>query len=143
MRQKLTGVNWHRWQVAARIADVAAAPPVQALMGLRAAVGGGAWLAPRLSTKMFGLDPDGNPQAPYLGRLFGIRDVALAVGLNASRGEARSLWLRLGIGCDLADALAGVLAGRRGDLPPFTTALVTGTALAAAGLGAAALRSES
>jgi hypothetical protein len=121
---------------------MASAQPAQALMGIRAAVGTGAWMTPRLSAKMFGLDPDGNPQAAYLGRLFGIRDVALAIGLRSSRGEARSLWVRLGIGCDLADAVAGVLAGRRGELPPLTTALVTGTALTAAALGVSVLRAE-
>ncbi|PZR65834.1 MAG: hypothetical protein DLM63_10650 [Solirubrobacterales bacterium] len=91
---------------------------------------------------MFGLDPDGNPQSPYLARLFGARDVALATGLNLSSGEARSLWLRIGIACDLADAAAGALGGRRGYLDPFPTFLVTATALGAAGLGVAALRAE-
>ena len=43
----------------------------------RIVVGSIAWLAPRQSGRLFGLDPEGNPQAPYLGRLFGARDVAL------------------------------------------------------------------
>jgi hypothetical protein len=115
---------------------------IQTLVGLRGAVGAGAWLAPRLSGRLFGLDPAGNPQAPYLGRLFGVRDVALAVGLSASTGAERAQWLRLGIACDLADAVAGLLAGRRGELPKPATVLVTATALSAAALGAAALRDE-
>jgi hypothetical protein len=115
---------------------------IQTLVGLRGAVGAGAWLAPRLSGRLFGLDPAGNPQAPYLGRLFGVRDVALAVGLSASNGPERAQWLRLGIACDLADAVAGLLAGRRGELPKPATVLVTATALSAAALGAAALRDE-
>jgi hypothetical protein len=113
---------------------------IQALVGLRGAVGAGAWLAPRLSARLFGLDPVGNPQAPYLGRLFGVRDVALAVGLSTSSGPERAQWLRLGMACDLADAVAGILAGRRGELPPLAAVLVTGTAVAAAGLGALALQ---
>lgn len=115
---------------------------VQGLVGLRGAVGAGAWLAPRLSGRLFGLNPDANPQAPYLGRLFGARDVALAFGLGTSSGPQRSQWLRIGIACDLADAAAGLLAGRRGELPKLATALVTATALAAAALGIAALQSE-
>jgi hypothetical protein len=115
---------------------------IQTLVGLRGAVGAGAWLAPRLSGRAFGLDPAANPQAPYLGRLFGVRDVALAVGLSASSGPERAQWLRLGIACDLADAVAGLLAGRRGELPKLATVLVTATALSAAALGASALRDE-
>ena len=115
---------------------------VQGLVGLRGAVGAGAWLAPRLSGRLFGLDPEANPQAPYLGRLFGARDVALAVGLSASTGSERAQWLRLGIACDLADAAAGVLAGLRGELPKRATVLVTATALGAAALGIAGLQNR-
>src|SRR5436190_10285603 len=104
---------------------------ITTLLALRGAVAAGAWLTPRLSARLFGLDPVGNPQVPYLGRLFGARDVALAVGLSSSGGADRSQWLRLGLACDLADAVAGLLAGRRGDLPPVAAVLVTGTALAA------------
>ena len=114
---------------------------VQSLVGIRGAIGAGAWLMPRFSGRLFGLDPDGNPQAAYLGRLFGIRDIALAYGLNASGNEEqRRQWLRIGVACDVADAIAGVLAGRRGDLPPRSAFLVTATALSAAGMGIAALQ---
>jgi hypothetical protein len=115
---------------------------VQSLIGLRSAVGAGAWVAPRLSGRLFGLDPDGNPQAPYLARLFGVRDVALAVGLSSSTGAQRSRWLQIGIACDLADAVAGVLAGRGGELPKRATFLVTATALGAAAMGLAALQDQ-
>ena len=54
-------------------------------------------------------------------------------------GESQRRWLMLGLFCDAADAAAGVLAGRGGYLPKLPTVLVTGTALVAAGLGAAAL----
>jgi hypothetical protein len=114
--------------------------PAKTLVGVRAAIGGGAWLAPRLSGRMFGLDPEANPQAAYLGRLFGIRDAVLAAGTASNSGRAQAQWLQLGIVCDLADAMAGVLAGRRGELPAKATVMVTLTALAAAGLGVAALQ---
>ena len=115
---------------------------IAGLIGTRSAIGVGAWVAPRLSGRLFGLDPENNPQAPYLARLFGVRDAALGYGLSTSRGAQRSLWLRIGIACDLADAAAGVFAGRRGELPKFSTVLVTGTALGAAALGVAALQGE-
>jgi hypothetical protein len=114
--------------------------PLAALTGLRLAIGAGAWLAPRLSGRLFGLDPAANPQLPYVGRLFGVRDIALAMGVQLSEGQNRRVWLRLGMACDLADSAAGLLAGRNGELSPIATALVTAPALGAAALGAAALR---
>lgn len=110
------------------------------LVATRTAIGVSAWVAPRLAGRLFGLDVAGNPQAPYLARLFGARDAALAYGLQTTSGSSRTQWLKIGIACDLADALAGIFAGRRGELPAFTTVLVTGTALTAAGLGVAALQ---
>jgi hypothetical protein len=115
---------------------------VRFLVGLRGAVGAGAWLAPKSTGRLFGLDPESNPQAPYLGRLFGVRDVALAFGLSTSSGSERAQWLRIGIACDLADAVAGLLAGRHRELPTVATVLVTGTALGAAALGIAGLRDQ-
>jgi hypothetical protein len=115
-------------------------PGTSALIGIRTAVGAGAWLAPRLSGRLFGLDAAANPQLPYIGRLFGIRDVALAAGLAQSSGDGRRLWLRLGIMCDVADAVAGLLAGRNGELSKLSTALVTAPALMGIGMGVAALQ---
>ena len=115
---------------------------VQRLVFTRGAIGMAAWLAPRLSGRLFGLDPEGNPQAAYLGRLFGVRDVALGFGLSSSRGPERRQWLQIGVACDVADAAAGLLAGRAGDLPKRSTVLVTGTALLAAAMGVAAMRGE-
>jgi hypothetical protein len=110
------------------------------LTGTRTLIGGGAWLAPRLTGRLFGLDVASNPQLPYVARLFAIRDVALAAGLQGSDGDALRFWVQAGIACDAADLVAGVLAGRRGELSPFAAALVTGTALAAVGLGISVLR---
>jgi len=115
---------------------------ISSLVGVRSAIGVGAWVAPRISGRLFGLDIPGNPQAPYLARLFGVRDAALAYGLQSTRGAARVQWLKIGIACDVADALAGVFAGRRGELPVFAAVLVTSTALGAAALGVAALQGE-
>jgi hypothetical protein len=114
---------------------------VSTLAGLRLAIGVASWTTPRLAGRLFGLDASANPQSPYLARLFGARDVALAWGALGSEGDARRQWLVAGFACDVADALAGIAGGRGGYLPKLTSALVSGTALSAAALGAAALRS--
>lgn len=113
--------------------------PLAALTSLRLGIGAGAWIAPRLAGRLFGLDAEANPQLPYVGRLFGVRDVALAAGVQLSEGQGRRLWLQLGMACDLADALAGGVAGRNGEISPVATVLVTAPALVAAALGLAAL----
>lgn len=112
---------------------------INGLSALRLAVGVSSWATPRTAGKLFGLDADANPQAPYLARLFGIRDVALAWGTLSSTGSAQRQWLVAGLACDAADAVAGIVGGRAGYLPQVTSVLVTGTALSAALLGAAAL----
>jgi hypothetical protein len=113
-----------------------------ALAALRIAVGGGAWLTPNLAGRLFGLDPDGNPQSAYLGRLFGVRDVALAAGTLASEGRARRSWLIAGLACDLADAAAALLGRRGGYLSTPVSALLAAPALAAVGMGVIALRGD-
>ena len=114
--------------------------PLQALVGARFAIGSSSWIAPGLAGRAFGLDVPGNPQAPYLARLFGIRDLALGVGVQQNSGDARRFWLMVGVACDIADAAAGVISGRDGSLPKVSAALVTGTAILAAGLGIKALQ---
>jgi hypothetical protein len=110
------------------------------LAGLRLAIGAASWVTPRVAGKMFGLDAAANPQSPYLARLFGIRDAALAWGALSSEGDTQRQWLIAGLACDAADAVAGIAGGRGGYLPKFTSVLVSATALSAAALGAAALR---
>jgi hypothetical protein len=103
-------------------------------------IGISAWAAPRTTGRLFGLDSEANPQAPYLARLFGARDMALAWGALGAEGRARRQWLVAGLACDAADTLAGVAGGREGYLPKLTSVLVSGTALAAVALGVNALR---
>lgn len=112
---------------------------ISALAGLRVAVGVASWSVPRVAGKLFGLDAGANPQSPYLARLFGARDVALAWGVLATEGDVQRQWLLAGLACDAADVLTGYAGGRAGYLPKVTSALVTATALSAVALGAAAL----
>ncbi len=112
---------------------------VRTLSAIRVAVGAGAWLTPRLAGRAFLLDPDGNPQSPYLARLFGIRDLALAYGATSTTGDARRTWLTAGVACDLADTLAALAGGRAGYFSRGQSVLLAVPAIAAAALGAAAL----
>lgn len=113
---------------------------ISALTGLRVSVGAGAWIAPRLAGRLFGLDAVANPQLPYVARLFGVRDVALGAGVQLSTGQSRKLWLQLGIACDIADAVAGLRAGRKGEISKLSTVLVTVPAICGIALGAAGLQ---
>jgi hypothetical protein len=115
---------------------------VNALAVVRTAIGVASWTTPRLAGRLFGLDAQANPQSPYLARLFGARDLALAWGVLGTQGDARRQWLAAGLACDAADVLAGIAGGRAGYLPKLTSVLVTGTALSAVALGAAALGDE-
>jgi hypothetical protein len=115
---------------------------IKQIGAVRAVVGAVAWVAPRFGGKLFGLDPDGNPQSPYLGRLFGARDVALAAGALTTSGEPQDLWLKAGLGCDIADAAAGLAAWRGGYISPLSGALVTAAALNGVVLGVVALRGD-
>ena len=115
---------------------------INVLSGLRIAIGAASWATPRLAGRLFGLDAAANPQSPYLARLFGVRDIALAWGTLGSEGATRRQWVVAGLACDLADALAGYAGGRRGYLPKSTSVMVTTTALVAAALGAGALRGQ-
>ena len=113
---------------------------LKALAALRLSVGVTSWLAPNFGGRLFGMEPAANPQAPYLGRLFGIRDAALAVGPLRAKKKAQDNWIELGIMCDAADVAAGLLGGGKGYLSPKTTAMVTAPAVAATALGIVALR---
>jgi hypothetical protein len=106
---------------------------------MRIAIGVVSYLAPNLGGKLFGLDVDGNPQAPYLARLFGIRDVAFGVGTLQSSGAAQKQILQLGMACDIADVGAALLGRRAGYFSALNMVVLAGTAASAAAMSAAAL----
>jgi hypothetical protein len=114
--------------------------PQQALPAVRLAIGAGAYAFPDLTGKIFGFDMKDNHEAVFMGRLFGVRDLVLGIGVLSSSGEAQAHWWRLGIFCDIADAAAGLMGVKAG-APKRGHILATVTALGAAGLGVAALKS--
>ena len=90
----------------------------RALAGIRAGIGVGALLAPRVAGKLFGIDASENPAAPYLARLFGARELYLASpflmpapGLDEQELAARAAPV------DAADTAAALAAGLKGYLP--------------------------
>ncbi len=112
---------------------------LKSLAALRVAVGVTSYVAPNFGGKLFGLEPEANPQAPYLGRLFGVRDVALGVGTLRAKKKAQDNWIELGIMCDAADVVSAFLGGGKGYLSPTTTAMVAAPAIAATAMGIIAL----
>jgi hypothetical protein len=89
---------------------------ITVMCALRAVIGVGATGMPNSTLKQYGIESGSASLLTYLTRLFGAREIALATGTFASRGAAKSLWLQLGIGCDVIDAGAALLAARDGAL---------------------------
>lgn len=88
------------------------------IAGIRAGIGVGTLLAPRVTAKVFGIDAEANPAAPYLARLFGARELYLASpflmpapGLDEQELASRA------VPVDGADTVAALAAGIKGYLP--------------------------
>jgi hypothetical protein len=112
----------------------------QAIAAFRAFGGASFWFAPDLTARVYRSGPVARDRLSA--RLAGAREVALALGPLLSEGEDRSRWLRLGLACDLADALATLIGRRRGEIPPATAGLCFATYAASVMLTGAALRSS-
>ena len=114
--------------------------PALGLAAARVALGGVAVAAPALGVALFRLDGPGNPQLPYMTRLFGGREIALGVAALVTRGSAQRNLVLLGIAVDAVDAAAGVLAARARAVDGPTGAMLTAPAVAAVVAGAAGAR---
>ncbi len=113
---------------------------MHAIGAFQAFGGASFWIAPDLTARAYRSGPVARDRLSA--RLAGAREVALALGPLLSDGEDRSRWLRLGLACDLADALATLIGRRRGEIPPATAALCFVTYAASVMLTGAALRSS-
>lgn len=114
----------------------------KALPALRIGVGVLSLAAPGLAARSFGMDLRSNPQAGYMARLFGVRDIALAVGLLAAPAGQRKLWLQIGAACDAVDVLSAAAETRAGRVPTMTGVLGGAAAVAATAMGLQALGAE-
>lgn len=105
------------------------------LVAGRWVVGGGTLIAPRSMGRVFGIDAGENPALPYVGRLFGVRAVAMALQLAGSSGAERRRHLQFGMTVDLVDLVAALAAGRSGSLQPRAAAAAALAAAVEASLG--------
>jgi hypothetical protein len=82
---------------------------------LRAQVGILSWVSPSASWRTFGLGAIGGDARPSLvTRLFGVRELALAAGLQSPEPAVRKSVLRAGLVVDGVDIVASIIALRKG-----------------------------
>jgi hypothetical protein len=86
-------------------------------LGLRFGLAAGSLLAPRVTGRVFGLEPDINPVSPYLARLFGARAAWLGTEILLSESDgARRQVIRRHMAIDAADLAATAMGWQRGYL---------------------------
>jgi hypothetical protein len=108
--------------------------PARTFLGVtRACIGIGAWVAPDLTTRAFGMDPARSNR--FIGRLFGARELALALALLAAPPSAVAPVAAIGAAIDGADAVGGFDERRRGNLNTQATMLGPMGAMLFAALG--------
>lgn len=95
----------------------------------RSVLGVGAVVAPRAFGRLFGVDPADNPVAPYLMRLFGIRELFMAWDLHRTSDDELERTVTGTIPVDGGDAIASALAGAAGYMPRRAALLSTATAV--------------
>jgi hypothetical protein len=79
--------------------------------------GGLALLAPGFLARRIGIDPEANPGALYVFRMFGIRTVLIGAELLIQTGDRRAEALRRAVLIHAADTLAAFLATLSGRFP--------------------------
>ncbi len=107
----------------------------------RALIGIGAWTAPDLTVRLFGMDPEHSDR--FVGRLFGARELALAGALLAAPQSALAPVAALGAAVDAVDSIAGFDERRRGNLSTRATILGPAGALLFVALGVRVARQAS
>jgi hypothetical protein len=111
------------------------------LGGTRALIGIGSWLAPDLTMRAFGIDPEQSDR--FVGRLFGAREIALAGALLAAPASALAPVAAIGAAVDAVDVIAGFDERRRGNLSTQATILGPVGALLFVALGVRLAREAS
>ncbi|AGM31010.1 Uncharacterised protein [Mycobacteroides abscessus] len=113
--------------------------PLKLLIVGRSLVASGSLLTPNLFARVFRMEAAGTPAIP-MGRMFGIRNALLALGLSRLGAfSAPGTFLKLNVLTDTVDAAVLVAAGRRGELSKVSSTLGTAVALSAVVVGAASL----
>jgi hypothetical protein len=113
--------------------------PLKMLITGRIVVAATHLFTPMLVARIFGMRTAGTPAVAY-GRMFGIRNAALALGLTKLDSfQSPADFIRLNILMDAVDAAAWIVAGRRKEVAGLTTVMATGVALSAVVGGTSAL----
>jgi hypothetical protein len=113
--------------------------PVTGLSLGRIGLGVLALAAPATTAKIFGLQPESNPQLGVVSRMFGAREVALGAVTLASRGTLRRNLTAVGMAVDAADAATGIAGLKTQQLSRSAGLGLAGGALGAVAAGGAAL----
>ncbi len=112
--------------------------PIRPTMAVtRIGAGALSWANPERAAKSFGIKGE---SSAYVSRLFGIRDIALGLGVMSRNPAVRKAALRFGILCDTFDTAAATLETKNGKLTPAGSALLVGGAATFVVLGVIALR---
>lgn len=111
------------------------ANPALGLAAARIGIGLIAVARPEAGGRLFRLDPAGNPQLPFMTRLFGGREIALGAATLLTSGSDRRSLVWLGIAVDAIDAVAAVSATRDRSVGRITGALLAAPAVAAVAAG--------
>jgi hypothetical protein len=109
----------------------------RAILVGRFGLGAASLILPRFTARLLQMDPDANPAAGFLMRLFGVRDIFLGVAPLLVSGQGRSRILAAAAGVDLTDATAAVIGGLTRQIPPRASVVAAAAALAGACLSAA------
>lgn len=102
--------------------------PVTGLSLGRIVIGAAAVADPARTAKAMGLDPLTNPQAAFVTRLFGAREIALGAATLVASGRGRAGLVLLGVGVDAADAYAGLVGPRTDGIDQRTGTTMTAVA---------------
>lgn len=120
--------------------------PAQArntLVGIRAGIGIGGLLAPKLTGKLFGIDVTANPAAIYMARLFAARELFMAAPFFMEDAEELQAYaLEAGVIVDGVDVVSALAAGATKALPKRAAFMAAATAAAAVGLGILAQQAD-
>ena len=101
------------------------------LLGLIRLVNGtGSLLAPDMFARRIGVEPEANPAASYVTRLFGVRTMVIGYELLQRDEETRRRALRVATLIHASDTVAAMVAGGSGRIP--RKAAVVATTISAA-----------
>ena len=95
------------------------------LAGIRLFYGSAALFAPTLLVRQLGQDPDSNPAAIYVWRLFGVRTIIVGIELLVPDEKLRESALRYAIPIHASDTFSAALAGIQGQLPSRVSIMLT------------------